>query len=141
MGGSCFCNHQCTGRLFVQSVDDSRPEFSTDTFEVGEVIEECIYQRAGSVTRCGMNHDSRLLVHYDKMVVLVKNVDCNRFGFERCRRGKWDTTVNVVTGPYPVSRLLYFTMDPDVAAAYQACCCRSGRNSYPGCDEYVETLA
>lgn len=80
------CYQQDTGSFLVKTVDNSRPQRIVRFRERLAAAEQRVYKRPGVIPCPGMNRHSCGLVHRDHIVIFVKNVQWNRFGFRAHRR-------------------------------------------------------
>ena len=87
-----FADDQCTGRVHIDSVYDSRTDLSVDSGEtVCTMIHNGIYQRTTIMSGRRVNHHSLRFVNDQYVRILIQNVQRNvlRFDFYRlwCRNG------------------------------------------------------
>jgi hypothetical protein len=113
MGCIPFGNHEETGGLFVQSVDDSWSKLAADPGEVLTAKQESIDQCVASMTRRRMYHHAGRLVDYEQVLVFVQNIQ--RYGFGGRLRGGWGGhfDADLLRGPQTVGRLDVGVVDPD----------------------------
>ncbi len=100
-------------------MDDTRTDFSANSRKIGAMIQYRIDQGTGKMTGGGMNHQARLFVD-DQDVVIFKDrhqVDGLRYRFDGFRRR--ESTGNGFTGFHPVSRLAGTAVNRDQTAPNQ----------------------
>jgi hypothetical protein len=82
--------HQDPGSLLVEAVDDSGSE-KVSGEEIPKVVQECVRQRPGPVSCSRMDDDTCLFVYDNEIIVLIENLDGDRFRSEfRNHRRNWN---------------------------------------------------
>ena len=70
-----------TCRVFIDPVDDSRPQNAVNSRKaLSAVIENCIYKSPVRVSRCRMYGHSLGLIDDKEVIILIKDVQRDRFG-------------------------------------------------------------
>lgn len=88
VGEIVFGDEDCSARIFVQAMDDAWPQGVAALRERLATTEKCVDERAKRVSCSCVDGHAGGLVDDDEVVVFVKNVEGNGFGFcsERCAR-------------------------------------------------------
>ncbi len=86
MGTIVLGDDHHTRRAAIQPVHDARPQLAADAAEIGEVVEQCVHERARAMTRARMNHHACRLVQHGEIRVLVEDVERQCFSRHRRRR-------------------------------------------------------
>lgn len=89
-----FRGDQYTRRSAIESVDDSRPQHTTDPGQISTVIEQRIHERSVRMSRPRMHDETCRFIDHDQIRVFVKHDEGNRFGrkihFDGFRRPGFD---------------------------------------------------
>ena len=83
-------HHHHTRRIFVQPVDDARPQNTADSAQVSAVVEEGVHERSCRVARCGMDDHSSGFVYHNDGGVLEEDTEREGLGLHRKRLGLRD---------------------------------------------------
>ncbi len=73
IGGHILGDDHHTRGVFVQSVHDTRTPDTADTFNLGAVMQQCVYDRTAPMTRCGVDRNSRGFIQNDAVGILIEN--------------------------------------------------------------------
>src|SRR5438105_2651550 len=74
-----FRDHQAAARVFIKPVNDSRAFLAANAGQFWKMMKKRVHQSSGTVSGAGMNDQPGLLVDYDQIVILMKNIERNRF--------------------------------------------------------------
>ena len=85
-----FGNHQGARGVFVQPVDNARPQATADAPQIRAVIKQAIDQCSTVMPRGRMHHQPGLLVDHHDKIVFIQNIKGNRLGFELYRNRRRD---------------------------------------------------
>jgi len=80
--GVVFRDHHHAGGTSIQAVHDAGPQLTTDPAEIGQVMEQGVDERAGSMARRGMYHHAGWFVEHGEIRILVKDIEGERLGFD-----------------------------------------------------------
>ncbi len=75
-----LCHHEKSARVLVEPVHDPGPR---NRCKLRRAVQERIEQRPLPVAASGMNHQARRLVDHQYVVVLIDDVERDRFGAKR----------------------------------------------------------
>jgi len=86
-----LCHDDQSAGFFVEAVDNPGTQFSAYAGQTYKMVQQSIHQRATIVialgwARAGVDHHSRRLVDYGKIVVFVADVEWDIFGDRAQRR-------------------------------------------------------
>ena len=99
-----FCDDQTTARLFIQSMDNSRPFFSADSGKLRKVMQQRIDQCVLAMASARMNDQPRWLVDYDQVFIFIKNIEGNRFRLIVDLFQRRLVHFNAITGAHKIAR-------------------------------------
>ena len=83
---------------------DSRPALAADAAEIGHVMQQCVHERPGIVSRTGMDDHSGSFVYYCEIVILKNYIERYVLGFELSNRNIDELDLDLVTFPHLVRR-------------------------------------
>ena len=102
-----FRDDKTAAGVFVETMHDAGPFFSTDAGQHGAMAEQCVDQSVLAMTGTGMNDEPGRFVDDDEIVVFEENVERNRFrpGVDLFRRrfGDFDLITGSQKLPWPSS--------------------------------------
>jgi len=111
MGSCIFCNHHGPRGVFIESVNNSRPNLAADTFQIRTMIEQCVDQCTPAVPGRGMHDQARLFVKYHNMAVLIQDLQGDGFGLIFDLHGVGDSAQDLVAAFYPVTGFFGLIVD------------------------------
>ena len=100
-----FRNHHHSGGLFVQTVDDPRPEHPIDSAKIPAVMDQGIDQRARGIAWGRVNDEAWRFVNDDDRRILVENGQGKGLWFQGERRRARDGSGNLISCLYVKTRL------------------------------------
>jgi len=92
-------------------VNNSRPEFSSNAFNLGAVIKKSVYQCAFIMPGCWMNNKPRFLIYYYYMLIFVQYVYIVGLGFCYNWFRRRNINADFISGFYPVAGLFNFPLN------------------------------
>jgi hypothetical protein len=107
--------------MIIEAVDDAGAGGVTDARDVGETMQEAVHERSARMTGTGVHHQARRLAHHDDVVVGEPDIDGNRLGPRKLRRGRLGQQLDDLTGFETVALGNGPATDEDVAVVDQAC--------------------
>ena len=74
-----FRDDQAPARVFIKPVNDPGAFLAANAGQFWKMMKKRVHQSSGTVSGAGMNDQPGLLVDYDQIVILMKNIEGNRF--------------------------------------------------------------
>ena len=108
------------GGVAVEAVQDPRPPVAVDRAPLLAVMHQAVHQRPRPPAAGGMDHQVRLLVQRQEMLVLVNDVQRDRLGDELTDRLRRRHHVHQVAGLEVFARLGGLAVDGDEVELDQA---------------------
>ena len=109
-----FGNHHGSRCILVKSVNNARPNLTTNTFQIGTMIEQCVDHGTAAVPGCGMHNHTGLFVKYHDMAVLVYDLKGDGFGFIFNLRGVRNPAQDLIAAFYPVTGFFSLMVDKNL---------------------------
>ena len=83
-------------RVFVEAVNDARPQSPTDASQIRTVSQESVDEGMATLAGARVNRQSRRLIYHQQIGVFVDNREGNRLWFQVKRLRRRDTNYNTV---------------------------------------------
>ena len=110
-----LCNDQQARSLFVDPMDDPGPDSAANLREPVEVEYQCVGQRPVRNSGARVNDQSGRLIHYNKVVVLIHDVERDLFALQIHRRRFGEIYFYLISRPHAITGLGFTTVDENVA--------------------------
>ncbi len=141
MGQGGFGNHQRSGRVFVQTVDDTGTDHISNTGKVRAMMEKRVHQGSRRVSRCRMNHHPLLFVDDQQVTIFKKDVDVDRLWLAIQQFRRWNGSADLITGSHTIARLFCRTVYQNILTADQMVDQGSGTLRQGGDDKGIHAFS
>ena len=138
MRGRVLCDNENAGGVFVQTVNDARPQLAADGPDGRTVIQQGIDQSAGRMAGGRVNDHPGRLVEDDHIVIFVENIQGQRLRFHHRVSRRRYMTGDLIPRLQPVTRFFRQVVDRNLAVLNQSCRLRARQGGNAGGNQQIE---
>ena len=139
MRGRVFGDDEYAGGVFVQTVNDARPQLAADGPDGRTVIQQGIDQSAGRVAGGRVNNHPGRLVEDDQVIIFVEYIQGQRLRFHHRVSWRRYTTGDLILRLQPVTGLFRQAIDRNLAVLNQDCRLRARQGGYTRGNQQINT--